>query len=235
MKRFYKLVSISEEKGGYTVLLDGKPVRTPSKQLLLAPTKEMANALMQEWNAQETSIVPNTMPLTQILTTKIDRISVERPTMTALLLKYLDTDLLCYRATHPPEMGKRQRESWDPWLEWFEKEFGGKLKITEDLVALKQDLELHKKIQSFVEALDDNRFTIFQLITSLSGSIVLGLAFVSKKATPDHVFSASRVEEAYHAELANEKLHGPDPAQDKKDHANMRDLQASAEFLAFLK
>ena len=109
MKRFYKLVSTKKEPGGFGVCLDGKPVKTPSGTLLLAPTENLADEIVKEWAAQEEIIVPDSMPLTQILTTKIDRISKERQAMSEAVMKYLDTDLLCYRTTEPPELAQMQQ------------------------------------------------------------------------------------------------------------------------------
>lgn len=234
MKKFYKIVSLGEEKGGFSVLLDGKPVKTPSRLNLQTPHKNLANALLQEWSAQGDKIIPATMPLTQILTTRIDRIPRERKAIHVLLMKYLDTDLLCYRSNYPPELVKRQKEIWDPWLDWFAKEFGAPLATTGDLKALKQPEKAHKAVEARVQAVDDELFTILQLVTSISGSLVLGLAFTARAATPEQVFSAAHVEEDYKADLYNEKTHGPDPAQEKKDAAARADLEAAAKYLDLL-
>jgi chaperone required for assembly of F1-ATPase len=174
------------------------------------------------------------MPLSQILTTKIDRIARERQAIHALLMKYLDTDLLCYRTSQPPEMAQNQKETWDPWLDWFEQEFGLRLLTTEDLRALKQPDAAYQAVETRIKDLDDEQFTILQLVTSSSGSLVLGLAFIAGKATPDDVFEAARVEESFKAELYNEKTHGPDPAEEKKDAAIKADLIAAAKYLDLL-
>jgi chaperone required for assembly of F1-ATPase len=181
---------------------------------------------------QGDKIEPSTMPLMQILSTKIDRVSEQRPAMTQAVLKYLDTDLLCYRTDQPP-LDQRQKDAWDPWLKWFEHEFGTALATTTDLKALKQPEAARKAVRDHVEDLDDDHFTILQIIVPLCGSIVLGLAFIARAAGPEDVFSASRVEETYKAELYNEKTHGPDPAQEKKDRAALIDLEAAAKFLDF--
>ena len=42
-KRFYKDVTVGEaEEGGFTILLDGKPLRTPAKKPLTVPTRALA-------------------------------------------------------------------------------------------------------------------------------------------------------------------------------------------------
>ncbi|GJL86058.1 MAG: ATPase [Micavibrio sp.] len=235
MKRFYKLVSTKKEPGGFGICLDSKPVKTPSGTLLLAPTENMANEIVKEWAEQEELIVPDSMPLTQILTTRIDRVSKEREAMSEAAMKYLDTDLLCYHAEQPPDLVKLQQESWAPWLDWFEGKFGMALQTTTSLSALRQEESIHHTVLDHIESATDDEFTALQLVVSLSGSLVLGLAFSEGDVTPEQVFNAAHVEEQHKAAIYHEDLHGPDPMEEKKQEAMKKDLQAAAVFLKFLK
>jgi chaperone required for assembly of F1-ATPase len=236
MKKFYTTVSLSEKPGGYGVILDGKPVQTPQRAPLLAPTKALAEAIMQEWIAQDETIKPETMPLTQILTTQIDRVGLQRHAMTDNLLAYLDTDLLCYRAPEPPELAKRQATRWDPVLAWFADNHGGgeKLATTSGLDALAQPRSAHEGMRAAIEAMDDPVFTVMQLATATTGSVILALAFTQGEITAQQALEASRIEECYQAEIARADLYGLDPVQEKKDLADKRDLEAAAQFLKLI-
>ena len=231
MKRFYKLVASKKELGGFCVCLDSKPVKTPSGVLLLAPTENLADEIVKEWAAQDEIIIPDSMPLTQILTTKIDRVSKEREAMTVAVMKYLDTDLLCYQAEQPPELVEMQQEIWTPWLGWFEKKFGAALKTTTGLAALAQEESTHQIVLKFITSRTDDEFTALQLVTSLSGSLVLALAFVEGAITPAQVFEAAHVEENHKAKIYNEDFYGLDPLEEKKRAAMKNDLNAAAMFL----
>lgn len=233
MKRVYKLVSHTKTEDGHVLQLDGKAVKTPLQQPLAAPNKSIADALVVEWNAQGDTVVPDSMPITQILTTATDRIR-ERASMTKTLLKYLDTDLLCYRVKEPVELSKRQKEVWDRWLTWFDEHFESPLEVTYGLEALNQDPDTHKQIWNYIEALDDHYFTVLQIVTALSGSIVLGLAFLEHEATADDVYNAAELEEIYHSEIAGEAVHGSDPVQERRQAAMRRDLDMSARFMELL-
>ena len=235
MKRFYKLVSTHHQPQGWEVHLDGKPVKTPMKTLLLVPNEALAEALVGEWSAQEETIEPDTMPMTQILSTQIDRVSAQRDVMSGQILKFLDTDLLCYRAgQEPPGQEQAQEKAWDPWLDWFEQCFDTRLETTTALAALNQPQAAHKAVMAYVDALDDARFTVLQLVVPLSGSLVLGIAFVEQAASPQQVFDAARVEESFKDEIYNAELYGRDPLQDQKDDAMRRDLEAAQRFLKLL-
>lgn len=233
MKKVYTAVSHMRTEDGYVLQLDGKSVKTPAGQPLAAPNIALADEIVQEWAGQGDVIVPDTMPMTQVLTTAIDRMR-ERASLTQSLLKYLDTDLLCYRVKEPVELGRRQKEEWDKWLAWFDEHFESPLDVTFGLEALKQDEDTHKQIWNYIEALDEYYFAILQIVTSSSGSIVLALAFLEHAATADDVFRASELEETYHSEIANEEVHGPDPVQERRQKALRADLNACERFLDFL-
>lgn len=234
MKKFYKLVSVGEAPGGYVIQLDGKPVQTPARVPLIAPNEAMAGEVAGEWAAQEEKIDPETMPLTQILTTAQDHVANQRAAMSEKLLQYLDTDLLCYRTDIPEELAARQAECWDEWLGWFARAHGAGLKTTTGLAALTQPKEAAVKVRDTVEALDDARFCVLQMVTVLSGSLVLGLAFTQGAAAPEQVFKAANIEEIYKYELYNEAEHGAAPQQEKKQAAMRRDLDAARKFLDLL-
>ncbi len=236
MKRFYKLVSTHQEAEGWAIHLDGKPVKTPLRVSLLAPNEALADEVMKEWAAQEEQVDPDAMPLTQILSTQIDRVSEQRTIMSTEILKFLDTDLLCYRAPkdQPPGQAERQADIWNPWLNWFEQRFNTKLQTTVDLVALTQAPQAHKGAKDAVENFDDAHFTALQLVVPLAGSLVLGLAFVEGVITPEQLYEAARVEEHFKDKIYNAEKYGRDPLQEKKDAAMLRDLEAASLFLKLL-
>ena len=233
MKRVYKVASHTKTEDGFVIQLDGKMVKTPIGQPLAAPNRVIADRIVAEWSAQGEEIVPDSMPMMQMLTTAIDR-QRERDAVTKTLLGYLDTDLLCYRVKEPAELAKRQKEVWDRWLTWFDEQFESPLEVTFGLQALKQDTDTHKQIWNYLEALDEYYFTVLQIVTSLSGSIVLGLAFLEHEAGPEDVFNAAELEEIYHAEIAGEDVHGADPVQDKRQKVMKRELASAKTFLELL-
>src|SRR5690606_13638073 len=117
-RRFYKCAEAAGLDGAFTVVLDGRPVRTPAKSAVSVPTEELALALAAEWNAQVKVIDPATMPLTRIVNSAIDGVAREADAVRAEIEKYAGSDLLCYRAEGPERLVLRQREVWDPVLEW---------------------------------------------------------------------------------------------------------------------
>ncbi len=233
MKRVYKLASYTKTEDGYVIQLDGKTVKTTTAQPLAAPNRAIADAIVKEWSEQGDTIVADSMPVTQILTTAIDRMR-DRAAITKQLLKYLDTDLLCYRIKEPVDLSKRQKEVWDHWLTWFDEHFESPLEVTYGIEALTQDADTHKQIWNYLEALDEYYFAVLQIVTSLTGSIVLGLAFLEHEATPEDIYNAAELEEIYHAEIANEAEYGADPVQERRQNTLRRELASCKQFLSLL-
>ena len=212
-KRFYTMASVAKTDDGFAVQLDGKTVKTPGGLELMAANQAVAEAIVLEWSAQEEVIVPDTMPITQIVTTKIDKIR-DREKITESVMRYLDTDLVCYWAKEPEALAKRQKEIWGRWVKWFDEHFEVPLYTTKKIDAIKQEEEAHKRAWNYIEALDDSYFTILHIMTSLSGSLVLALAFVEGDITPEEIFQASYLEELYRGEIYNEEKHGAAPDEE---------------------
>ena len=76
-KKFYKQATVEEADGGFSIALDGRPVKTPGKQVLMLPGQSSAQIVADEWNAAEEVINPLKMPATRLANTAIDGVSNE--------------------------------------------------------------------------------------------------------------------------------------------------------------
>src|ERR1700732_3510230 len=71
-KRFYTTAGVVEAANGFAITLDDKTVRTPSGRPLAAPSRQIADAIAAEWEAQQETIDPLTMPLTRFANSVIE-------------------------------------------------------------------------------------------------------------------------------------------------------------------
>jgi chaperone required for assembly of F1-ATPase len=199
-KRFYKDVAVCNEPTGATVLLDGRPVKTPAARALLAPTRALAEAIAEEWRAQADVVAPDTMPLTKALNTALDRIGTHRNAVVDALAKYAETDLICYRATHPEELVRRQAAAWDPWLDWAADRFGARLAETAGVTHVAQEPEALARLRAAVAAHDEHGLMVLHAGITITGSAVLGLAFAARAIGADQAFALSQVDEIFQVE-----------------------------------
>lgn len=234
MKRFYKLVDIAREGEGYSIHLDGKPVKTPSGNILIAPTEGTATLGMVEWAGQGETIDPARMPFTQILVTTQEHVVSDRAEIERQIADYLNTDLLLYRTADPPTYARRQAEHWDPVVGWFNVKFQANLRTTIELSALEQDAQTHQLVQNYIQTLKPHALTILSITTAETGSILLGIAMLEQAFTPDQIFNAAQVEEQVKADIYNEELYGPAPHEEKQRALLRLSLDASQKFLEAL-
>lgn len=235
-RRFYKSVGVEKiSDTEFFITLDGKKIRTPNGLALVAQTRVLAQTVAVEWEEQGTSILPETMPLTQILNTCIDRSQSLRTEIVENLVAWINTDLLCYRAPPDQPLHALQKNAWDPWLEKFARHSGTRLETTHALAALSQPAEAAQTMRKTIDAMTCAEFTALQIATSASGSVVLALALVKGDASAQDVFDAVHVEEDYHEKISGEDLHGRARDAQRRRDATARDLAAVETFLRLTK
>src|ERR1700691_4730823 len=139
-RRFYETVSSAAlpAGGGFEVLREGKPVRTPAGCILAAPSAPLAQAIAAEWQAQGEVINPASMPLTRLANSIVDGVSDRADAVAAEVKKYLASDLICYRATSPQNLVERQAQHWDPIVSWAEAALGARFLVTDGVVHVAQ-------------------------------------------------------------------------------------------------
>lgn len=200
-KRFWKETAVGEAEGGFQVLLDGRAVKTPAKSPLVVPSRALADAMAAEWDAQEDAVNPNTMPITRMSNSAIDKVTVQHAAVADMLAAYGDSDLLCYRATSPQELIARQAESWDPILDWAVDSLNARLKPVSGIMHAAQDEAALKNLSDRVHALSAFQLTAFHDLVSMSGSLILAFAVTQGRLDADAAWQLSRLDELWQEEL----------------------------------
>lgn len=229
MKRFYTEVAVEPAAGGFAVLLDGKPVRTPARRTLAVRAPALATAIAAEWSEQVETIAPSTMRLTRLATTVTDLMPDRRGDAVAEVAAFAGTDLLCYRATSPASLVSRQTATWQPWLDWAERQFDARLAVAEGVMPVPQPEAALRALRAAVERLDDWRLVGLHGAVTLLGSLVLGLAIERSALAAEAALDAALLDELFEIEQW-----GEDPEQARR-HARLRaDLAAIERYLALI-
>ncbi|HVH80042.1 MAG TPA: ATP12 family protein [Stellaceae bacterium] len=204
MKRVYKSVETRPVEGGWSVVLDGRPLRTPARRELCVPSEKLAAAIAGEWDAQDPDIRPETMPLTRLATTAIDRTADKRAEIAVDVANYAGTDLVCYRADHPPALAMRQEAVWQPLIDWAAGRYDAGLAVTTGVVPQPQSPTSLKTYATVVAALDNFRLTALQAATAACGSLIIALALYEERLDADAAFEASQLDETFQIEAWGE-------------------------------
>ena len=216
-KRFYKDATVDAEGDGFSVRLDGRPVRTPGKRLLTLPTERMAQAVAAEWRAQDQKIDPRTMPWTRSANTALDKVSAQRTEIIGHLAGYAGTDLLYYRAKAPEELVARQADLWDPILQWAQDRYDARFNVVSGVMPVDQDDEIVMRLRREMDRMSDFQLTGFHDLVALTGSYLIGLATVSSVQEPKALWRASRADEDWQAEVWGQDEEAAEVAAIKQD------------------
>ncbi|WP_102958495.1 ATP12 family chaperone protein [Mangrovicella endophytica] len=200
-KRFYDSVSVGETEAGYAVLLDGRSVKTPGRRPLAVPGRAAAERIAAEWAGQGERIDPATMPLTRLVNTVVDGIADRADEVRGDLARYIETDLLFYRAGSPAELAERERQGWDPVLRWAEERLGVRFHLAEGVMHVAQPDESIIAFRRRIDALEDP-FAVAALhqVTTLTGSALLALAVAEKRLTGDEAWTLAHLDEDWNIE-----------------------------------
>ncbi len=200
-KRFYKQVSVGSAADGFEVLLDGRPVNTPARRRLAAPSADLAQALAVEWTAQGETIDPASMPLNRLANTALDGVADKMDEVEAALVKYADADLVCYRADAPETLVTAQAEAWDPIVAFARERLGARLNLAEGVMFVAQSDSARAALAAAVrERIGDGPAAPFRLValyemTTLTGSLALALACAYRIVSLDEAWAAANVDE----------------------------------------
>jgi chaperone required for assembly of F1-ATPase len=194
-KRFYQQAQAGDRAGGdFPLLLDGKQVYTPARRALALPVRLLAEAVAREWEAQTEVIDPPRMPLTRLANVTIDGIADTPGAVTDEIVKYLGSDLLCYRADTPPGLVERQTRLWDPVLDWARDELGARFVQVEGVVFAAQPEAAIAAARAAVPQ-DIWRLGAIASITMLTGSALLALALNAGAIDAGAAWDAAHVDE----------------------------------------
>lgn len=226
-KRFYKTVSVLNEKGLYQLALDDRTVRTPGRQVLAVPSALVANTMAKEWAQQKTEINPATMPLTRLVNAALDGVSTNRAAVIDDIAKYAGSDLICYRAEDPERLVAQQTKMWDPALQRLEARLGARFVLAGGLMPVAQPQAALDLVRSALAPQSDLALSALHTLTALTGSILLTLDLQAGGLTFEAFWQAAHVDEDW-----NKALWGEDAEATHRREQRRVDAQAANLILA---
>lgn len=228
LKRFFKAASVGEVDGGFALLLDGRRARTPAKNPLILPTRALAEAIAAEWAGQGERIDPAAMPLTRLANSAIDGVAATMEATRAETAGYAGADLLCYRAEAPEALVAAEAAAFDPVLDWAGQALGAKFLVGAGVVHVRQRESALHAVRVALEAIKDPfALAALHVMTSLTGSVLLALAFTRRSLSAEEAWRIAHVAEDF--QIAQ---WGEDEEAKARRAARWRDFEAAARVVA---
>ena len=199
-KRFYKDVGIKQAENGWSITLDERPIRTPSKNILAAPNRGLAQLIASEWASQGEFLDIASMHTTRLANVAFDRTPNARDDMAEEAVRYAQTDLVCHLADAPAELVDRQEKAWSSLRDWAGEELGALLIPAKGIKAARQPDASLEAIRRYALELDDWSLTGLNFGLGLLGSVVLSAALQKGRIDADTAFAACRIDDEFQAE-----------------------------------
>jgi chaperone required for assembly of F1-ATPase len=227
-RRFYQRTEVEDGKDEFRLLLDGRPVKTPARRTLAAPSRPLAQQLAAEWDAQREVIDPAKMPLTRLANSIIDGV-IDTPSPVAREVeRYLACDLVFYRAGGPVGLVMRQAMAWDPVLAWAREATGARFLLSEGIVFVTQPPQALAAASSAIPK-HPWRLGAVHTITTLTGSALIAIALAQGALSVDAAWAAAHVDEDW-----NMQFWGRDELALEHRAARFSEMQAAAAVLELI-
>jgi chaperone required for assembly of F1-ATPase len=177
LKRFYKAVTTQLHEGSWRVTLDGRAIKTAAGDSQLVPSLALAEAMAAEWAGQGEEIDPKAFQLRDLADFAIDVASGEgRSQLADEIAAFAASDTLCYRADPEEPLYQRQLAVWEPLLAREEQRHGVRFSRVSGVIHRPQPPETLERMRGVVATLDPFPLAALRMLTSLSASLVIGLA-----------------------------------------------------------
>jgi chaperone required for assembly of F1-ATPase len=190
----------------FLVLLDDTPLSTPAKRTLAVPSRALAQAIADEWATQGDRIEPESLPLTTLANSAIDGVAGREASVLNDIAGYAACDLLCYRASEPETLVRRQSQAWDGIVAWASAALGLELRVGTGLMPLAQPENVRRAIADALAAFDPFGLAAMHVITTLTGSALLALALARGRLTAEATWAAAHVDETFQIERWGEDV-----------------------------
>jgi len=193
---------------------------------LCIANKALADAIAAEWDAQVDFIQPEHMPIMRLASLTIDRAAHDRAAWIDDMLRYGETDLLCYRAPEHEPLGVDQRTYFDPILQWLDQAHQIHFHVTDGIMPIEQPADALHRLQAIIMNASDAEITAMAMMTPLFGSVLLVLALWQGIIDIDMAVVAARLDEEHHARQWGDDMEARAAWAFKE-----KDIRASAFFL----
>lgn len=219
----------SNDQGHHYIMRNGRHLMTPAGHPYQMQSLQMAEDINAEWKAQGDKIVPATMPLTQLYATAIDIVAKDRAKTINALLAYIGTELLCQWAEHPENLIQKQRDVWQPYIDWCNARYDINFVVGHGIMPVSQNDEVTQRLGHVIESCDNLALAGLSTAVDTSGSLILGLALSEGFKTACEIFEAAELDFAHQAQTW-----GDDPVTRARQESVRKELEACERWFALL-
>ena len=183
-------------------------------------TAQLAEEVIREWNADgKIDTIKNSF-YTKFCFSVNDMTKKERENVSGRLVEYGNCDPICYIADEPTKLHVKQKNLYNPLVDWAEKFFTIKLNKGSGLLFIDQPSLNSDKIKKFLEGLNNFQLTAIHELTKSMGSLFTCLALYKNVISPELSWEVANVEDNFRIEVWGEVEEEMQIRNIKFDHFN---------------
>ena len=181
--------------GFFKLLINNKEIKTPEKVSFNFKEKIFPNLILKEIKKFKLKNL-NQSTYYNIFSLAKDKIQVDKQKYIEEVLKYINTDLICYWENKPEDLYTLQLDNWRSQLKKLKKEelnFDYTLNIT----PIKQNKSSIVLLKKKLIQLDDITLSCLLTITKITSSVLLSYLFITNRIKPIDLYNNTYLHEIW--------------------------------------
>ena len=181
--------------GVFNLFINNKEIRTPEKVSFNFKEKIFPNLILKEIKKFKLKNL-NQSTYYNIFSLAKDKIQVDKQKYIEEVLKYINTDLICYWENKPDDLYTLQLDNWNSQLKKLKKEELN-FDYTFNITPIKQNKSSIVLLKKKLIQLDDIILSCLLIITKITSSVLLSYLFITNRIKPIDLYNNTYLHEIW--------------------------------------
>ena len=181
--------------GVFNLFINNKEIKTPEKVSFNFKEKIFPNLILKEIKKFKLKNL-NQSTYYNIFSLAKDKIQVDKQRYIEEVLKYINTDLICYWENKPDDLYTLQLDNWNSQLKKLKKEELN-FDYTFNITPIKQNKSSIVLLKKKLIQLDDITLSCLLIITKITSSVLLSYLFITNRIKPIDLYNNTYLHEIW--------------------------------------
>jgi chaperone required for assembly of F1-ATPase len=181
--------------GVFNLFINNKEIKTPEKVSFNFKEKIFPNLILKEIKKFKLKDL-NQSTYYNIFSLAKDKIQVDKQKYIEEVLKYINTDLICYWEDKPDDLFTLQLDNWNSQLKKLKKEELN-FDYTFNITPIKQNKSSIVLLKKKLIQLDDIILSCLLIITKITSSVLLSYLFITNRIKPIDLYNNTYLHEIW--------------------------------------
>ena len=186
---------LKSSDGFFYLFINNKEIKTPEKQSFNFKEKTFPDLILKEIKRFKLKNL-NQSIYYNIFSLAKDKILVDKQKYIDEVLRYINTDLICYWENKPEDLYALQLDNWNSQLKTLKKE-ELHFDYTYNITPIKQNKSSIVLLKKKLIQLDDIILSCLLIITKITSSVLLSYLFITNRIKPTDLYNNTYLHEIW--------------------------------------